>query len=163
MIVNEASGFHVLSFLDAYSGYNQIRMHDLDEEKMTFIIEDATFCYRVMAFILKNAGATYYRLMDQMFKQLIKHKIKVYVDNIVVKSQSIAQHGVDLEEVFEELLKYDMCLNHEKCTFEKCTAILDMHSLTNVHEVQKLNGRLASLSRFLPKLAEKSEAILQIA
>ena len=82
MIVNEASGFHVLSFLDAYSGYNQIRMHDLDEEKMTFIIEDATFCYRVMAFILKNAGATYYRLMDQMFKQLIKHKIKVYVDKL---------------------------------------------------------------------------------
>ena len=83
---------------------------------------------------------------------------------------------VDLEEVFGELYKYDMRLNPKKCTFEvcegkflgfmimhrgieanpdKCTAILEMCSLTNVQEIQKLNGRLPSLSRFLPKLAEK--------
>jgi len=49
----------VLSFLDAYSRYNQIRMHAPDEEKMTFITEDANFCYRVMPFGLKNAGVTY--------------------------------------------------------------------------------------------------------
>ena len=58
-LIDEASGFQVLSFLDAYSRYNQIRMHALDEEKTTFIIEDANFCYRVMPFSLKNAGATY--------------------------------------------------------------------------------------------------------
>ena len=58
-LIDEASGFQVLSFLDAYSRYNQIRMHALDEEKMTFIIEDANFCYRVMPFSLKNTGATY--------------------------------------------------------------------------------------------------------
>jgi len=58
-LIDEASGFQVLSFLDAYSRYNQIRMHALDEEKTTFIIEDANFCYRVMPFSLKNTGATY--------------------------------------------------------------------------------------------------------
>jgi len=83
---------------------------------------------------------------------------------------------VDLEEVFRELHKYDMRLNAEKCTFRvdrgkflgfkithrgietnpnKCTTILEIHSPTNVQDVQKLNGRLASLSRFLPKLTEK--------
>ena len=58
-LIDEASGFQVLSFLDAYSRYNQIRMHALDEEKTTFITEDANFCYRVMPFSLKNTGATY--------------------------------------------------------------------------------------------------------
>ena len=70
-LVNGVSRFQVLRFLDAYSRYNQIWMHalDLDEEKMTFITKDANFCYRVMSFGLKNACATYQRLMDQIFKQ----------------------------------------------------------------------------------------------
>ena len=58
-LVDGASGFQVLSFMDAYSGYNQIRMHPLDEEKMTFITKDGNICYRVMPFSLKNAGITY--------------------------------------------------------------------------------------------------------
>ena len=57
--VDGASGFQVLSFLDAYFGYNQIRMHPPDEEKRAFITEEANFCYKVMPFDLKNAGATY--------------------------------------------------------------------------------------------------------
>ena len=76
----------MLCFLDAYSEYNQIRMHAPDEEKMTFIIEDANFCYRVMPFGLKNVGATYQRLMDQILKLHIGQNIP----NMVVKSQSIA-------------------------------------------------------------------------
>ena len=107
----------MLNFLDAYSGYNQIRKHSPDEEKMTFIIEDANFFYKVMLFDLKNAGATYQRLMNRVFKQQIRQNVEVYVDDIVVKSQSIPQHVPNLEEVFWELLKYDMRLNPEKCTF----------------------------------------------
>ena len=90
----------MLNFLDAYSGYNQIRKHSPDEEKMTFIIEDANFFYKVMLFDLKNAGATYQRLMNRVFKQQIRQNVEVYVDNMVVKSQSIPQHVADLEEVF---------------------------------------------------------------
>lgn len=63
-LVNGASGFQVLSFLEAYFGYNQIKMHASYEDKMTFIIEDANFCYRLMPFDLKNASATYHWLMD---------------------------------------------------------------------------------------------------
>ena len=68
---DRASEFQVLSFLDAYSIYNQIRMHSLDEEKTTFITKDAIFCYEVMPFGLKNTGATYQLLMDRVFKQQI--------------------------------------------------------------------------------------------
>jgi len=89
----------------------------------------------------------------------------------------------DLEEVFGELRKYNMHLNFEKCTFgvgcnkflgfmithrgieanpNKCTAILEMHSPTNVQKVQKLNGRLTSLFKFLPKLAEKTKPFYKL-
>ncbi|RDX62672.1 hypothetical protein CR513_58973, partial [Mucuna pruriens] len=63
-LVNRISGFALLSFMDAYSGYNQIRMYEQDEEKMAFITDDGIFRYRVMPFGLKNIGATYQRLMD---------------------------------------------------------------------------------------------------
>jgi len=101
------------------------------------------------------------------------------VDDMVVKSQSIPQHVVDLEEVFGELRKYDMRLNPKKCTFgvgggkflgfmithleieanlDKCTTILEMRNPTNIQQVQKLNGKLASLSRFLSSLKGQSHS-----
>jgi len=58
-LVDGAFGFQLLSFLDAYSGYNQIRMNPLDEGKTIFITEDANFCNRIMPFGLKNVEATY--------------------------------------------------------------------------------------------------------
>ena len=69
-----------------------------------------------MPFNLKNEGTTYQRLMDWVFKQQIRQNVKVYVDDMFVKSQSIPQHVANLEEVFREL--YNMRLNPEKCTFE---------------------------------------------
>ena len=68
-LVNSAFGFQLLSFLDAYSRYNQISMHAPNEEKITFATEDDNFCYRVMPFGLKNIGVTCQRLMDRIFKQ----------------------------------------------------------------------------------------------
>ncbi|XP_016191951.1 uncharacterized protein LOC107632814 [Arachis ipaensis] len=68
-LVDNASGFKSLSFMDAYSGYNQILMHPEDQSKIAFITEHGNFCYRVMPFGLKNAGATYERLMDKVFRQ----------------------------------------------------------------------------------------------
>jgi len=93
----------MLSFLDAYSGYNQISMHPKDKEKTTFTIDDANYFYEVMSFGLKNAGATYQRLMDKIFKGMIGRSVEVYVDDIVVKSDSCGQHVNDLQEVFDAL------------------------------------------------------------
>jgi len=70
-LVDGVSGYQVLSFLDAYSRYNHIRMHPPDKEKMekmTFITEEAKFCYKVMPFGLKNIGTIYQGLMDRVFK-----------------------------------------------------------------------------------------------
>jgi hypothetical protein len=61
-------------------------MHPEDEEKTAFMTDRANFCYKVMPFGLKNAGATYQRLMDKVFKNEIGKTIEVYVDDMVVKS-----------------------------------------------------------------------------
>ena len=182
-LVDGASRFQLLIFLDVYLAYDQIRIHLLDEEKTASINKDANFCYKVMPFRLKKAVATYQRLMDWVFKQQIVKNVEVYIDDMIIKSLNIAQHVADLEEVFREIHKYDMCLNPRKCTFgvgggkflgfmithhiieanpDKCTTILEMHSLTNVREVQKLNGRLMPLSRFFLRLAEKAKPFYKL-
>jgi len=99
-LVDGATDHKVLSFLDACFGYNQIRMHPADREKTAFITDKANFCYEVMPFGLKNAGATYQRLMDRMFREQIGKTMEVYVYDIIVKSDSVELHVNDLAEVF---------------------------------------------------------------
>ena len=59
----------MLSFMDAFSGYNQIPMYEPDQEKMAFITNQGLYYYKAMPFGLKNAGATYQRLMNKIFKE----------------------------------------------------------------------------------------------
>ena len=59
LLVDATAGYSLLSFMDAYSRYNQIHMHPGDEEKTSFIIDQGTYCYKVMLFGLKNTRETY--------------------------------------------------------------------------------------------------------
>ena len=70
-----------------------------------------------MPFGLKNASAMYQRLMDKVSKELIKKNFEVYVDDMVGKSLSPDQHARDLTKIFAQLIKHNMRLNPEKCTF----------------------------------------------
>ncbi|RDX81468.1 Retrovirus-related Pol polyprotein from transposon opus, partial [Mucuna pruriens] len=85
--------------MDTYSGYNQIRMHPDDEEKTAFITDSGAFCYKVMSFGLKNVGATYQRLMDKIFKDVMGKDVEVYVDDMMVKSGGGEDHCRTLERV----------------------------------------------------------------
>ncbi|KAI5338472.1 hypothetical protein L3X38_017743 [Prunus dulcis] len=85
-LVDSTSGNQLLSFMDAYSGYNQIMMHEDDKAKTSFIIERGTYCYKVMPFGLKNAEATNQRLVNKIFKKQIDKTIEVYVDDMLVKA-----------------------------------------------------------------------------
>jgi len=115
--VNEAADHNILSFLDAYSRYNQIQMHPRDIEKTAFMTDYNNFYYEVMSFSLKNAGAIYQRLMDYMFKGMLGRNFEVYVNNIVVKSDSCQQRIKDLQEVFQAIRDHGMRLNLNKCAF----------------------------------------------
>ncbi|XP_019055428.1 PREDICTED: uncharacterized protein LOC109115676 [Nelumbo nucifera] len=81
-LVDATIGYELLSFLDAFSRYNQIKIHVEDEEKTSFITEHGTYYYRVMPFGLKNAGATYQRLVNKVFKEQMGRNVEAYVDDM---------------------------------------------------------------------------------
>lgn len=76
---------------------------------MSFISPEANYHYVVMPFGLKNAGATYQRMMTRMFRDKIGSTVEVYIDDMVVKSQEDQRHMDNLLEVFE-ILRQQMCL-----------------------------------------------------
>ena len=88
-----------------------------DQEKTTFITSQGLYCYKVMPFGLKNAGATYQRLVDKMFNKHINRNMEVYVDDMLVKSKEELAHLDDLKETFATLKQYQMKLNTGKCVF----------------------------------------------
>ncbi|XP_050217597.1 uncharacterized protein LOC126668447 [Mercurialis annua] len=175
-LVDATCGFAVYAFLDASQGYHQIPMNKDNEEKTTFTTDLGTYCYKKMPFGLKNAGATYQRLMNHVFKDQLGKNVEVYVDDIVVKSRGIEDHAGDLAETFEKLKKFNLKLNPDKCVFavrsgkflghlisekgieanpEKIEAIMNMKAPTSVKEVQKLDGRVAALGRFMSCSAKR--------
>jgi len=97
-LVDGATDHNILSFFNAYTGYNQIQMHPCDKEKKAFMTDCDNFYYEVMSFSLKNVGVTYLRLMDYIFKGMLGQNVEVYVDDNVVKSDSCLQHIQDLKE-----------------------------------------------------------------
>ena len=116
-IVDSTTGHGILSFLDAFSGYHQIPMHPPDAKKMSFITPQGLYCYSVMPFRLKNARATYQRLVIEIFRSLLGNTMEAYIDDMLVKSREHFDHIQHLQEAFELLRRYDMKLNHLKCTF----------------------------------------------
>ncbi|CAJ2647628.1 unnamed protein product [Trifolium pratense] len=174
-LVDNSSGFKLLSFMDAYSGYNQIPMAVADREKTAFMTESGNYYYNVMPFGLKNAGATYQRMMNKVFRGQIGDMLEVYMDDMIVKSPEELDHVVHLRKVFEQARKYNMRFNPEKCTFgvragkflgfyltergieanpDKCRAFAELPTRSDKKSIQTLNGMLTSLSRFVSKSAQ---------
>ena len=116
-LVDATFGHPRMSFLDAFQGYHQIELAVEDQEKTTFISPNANYHYTVMPFGLKNAEATYQRMMTRMFRDKIGCTVEVYINDIVVKSKQEPQHIEDLQGVFEVLRQHKLCLNADKCAF----------------------------------------------
>ena len=117
VLVDNTTQYSVFSFMDGFSGYNQIKMAPEDMEKTTFITPWGTFCYKVMPFGLKNAGATYQRAMVTLFHDMIHKEIECYVDDMIAKSHTEEEHLTNLPKLFERLRKFRLRLNPNKCTF----------------------------------------------
>ena len=95
----------------------QIALAAYDQKKTSFISLDANYHYTVMSFGLKNAGATYHRMMTRMFREKISHTVEVYIDDMVVKSKEEQGHVGDLTDIFEVLKQHKLHLNVDKCAF----------------------------------------------
>ncbi|KAI3444854.1 hypothetical protein Pfo_001519 [Paulownia fortunei] len=160
-LVDSTSSCELLSFLDAYQGYNQIILASEDQEMMSFVTDQGIYCYRVMPFGLKNARATYQRLVNNMFAELIGCNMEVYIDDMLFKSKLASNHVLDLEECFNILRAYQMKLNPTKCTFG-IDAILNMPHQRHIKHVQQLTRRLAALNRFISKSADKRLSFFKV-
>ena len=97
--------------------YNHIPMFDLDEEHTFFNTDHGLYCYKMMPFGLKNARATYQRLGNIMFKDLIGKTMEMYMEDMLVKSKTLKDHVTYLEEMFAVLRRYKMKHNSLKCAF----------------------------------------------
>uniref|UniRef100_A0A2N9HR17 Integrase catalytic domain-containing protein n=1 Tax=Fagus sylvatica TaxID=28930 RepID=A0A2N9HR17_FAGSY len=174
LLIDSAAGHAMFSFMDGFSGYNQIRMSTRDAEKTAFRTPIGNFYYTVMPFGLKNAGATYQRTMTAMFHDMMHKEIEDYVDDIVVKSKKREDHLRILRKVFDRCRLYKLKMNPLKCAFgvsagkflgflvhnrgidvdpAKASAIATMKAPTSHKELKSFLGRLSYIRRFIPGLA----------
>nr|GEU96253.1 reverse transcriptase domain-containing protein [Tanacetum cinerariifolium] len=154
--VESLCGYPFKCFMDAYKGYHQIQLAESDEEKTAFHTGQGVYCYTKMSFGLKNASATYQRLVDKAFDNKIGRNIEVYVDDLVIKSHTKAEMLRDIGETFRMFLGYMITPERIKPCPQKTEAVLQLPSPRTIKEVQSLNGKLASLNIFLSKSVEKS-------
>ena len=116
-LVDSALHCSLLRFLDAFSGYNQIRMHPKDKSKTTFMAEVAIYCYKVMLLGLMSVGATYQRLIDRIMFSMLGRNVQAYVDDMVVTSSKADVLVFDLKELFATIARHNLKLNPNKCLF----------------------------------------------
>ena len=152
--------------MDADAAYHKIPMAEEDQVHTTFTTSCGVYCYKVMPFGLKNAGATYQRFVNKM-----------YVDDMIVKRKQEEDHISDLREILSTLRTHNMKLNPRNCVFgvnggkclgffmiemgieanpDKIQAIIKMKSHRTIKEVQRLTDCMAALGCFLSRSSDKS-------
>ena len=175
-LVDATVGHPWMSFLDAFQGYHQIPLALDDQEKTTFVTPIENYHYKVMPFGLKNAGFTYQQMMTKMFEPQLGRNIKVYIDDMVVKSKVVSKHVGDLTSIFRILRKHKLRLNASKCSFgvgsgnflgymvtcrgievnpDQIKAINGLQALRNPKEVKKLTRMTIALNRFISRSADR--------
>jgi hypothetical protein len=176
-IVDSTSDCDLLSFIDAYSDFHQIKMAKDDRKHTAFVTVDGLYCYVVMPYELLNALPTFAHAMNITLGYLVRDIVEVYVDDIVVKTRELNSLLENLAQVFDKLRVTSTKLNPKKCVFgvsagklldflvshrgievnpDKIRAIEAMRSPARLKDVQRLTGTLAALSRFISRLAERT-------
>jgi hypothetical protein len=177
-----APGHEALSFMDGFSGYNQIQIHPVDQYKTTFTTPWGTFAYRVMPFGLKNTDATFQRAMTYIFHDLA-HIILTYLDDLTTRSKKHTQHLNDLRIIFQWCRQYNIRLNPLKCIFcitvgrllgfiisqrgitvdpLKVQAITEIPPPQNLRQLQSLQGKANFLRCFVPDYATRAHGFLHL-
>jgi hypothetical protein len=181
-IIDDCAGHEALSFMDGFSGYNQIQIHPADQYKTAFITPWGTFAYRVMPFGLKNASATFQRAMTYIFHDLAAI-ILAYLDDLTARSKKRTQHLDDLRIIFQRCRQYNIRLNPLKCVFcvtagrllgfivsqsgitvdpLKVQAITEIPPPRNLRQLQSLQGKANFLRRFVPDYAIRAHGFLRL-
>ena len=158
-------------------------MSAADQEKTTFITPRGAYCYKVMPFSLKNAEATYQRMVTKMFRHIIGKIVEVYIDDMLIKSLWKEDHTTDLLQVFDILKRSRLRLNASKCTFgvssgkflghvvsrrgietnpDQIATLVDLAEPRNIKQVQRLTGMVAALRCFISRSADKCKPFFRL-
>lgn len=169
-----------MSAIDLRAGYHQVKVREADRDKTSFVTPFGTFRYLVMPFGLRNAPATFQKLIDRFRSGLPSILILAYLDDVLVISETFDQHMTDLKRVFERLRTYKLRANRDKCTFatpqvkylghlitsngiqvdpEKTSAITKMHPPQNVKQVRSFLQSASWYRRFIDRFAELSRPL----
>uniref|UniRef100_A0A2N9FY26 Integrase catalytic domain-containing protein n=1 Tax=Fagus sylvatica TaxID=28930 RepID=A0A2N9FY26_FAGSY len=149
----------VFSFMDGFSGYNQIKMAEEDKSKTAFVTHWGTFVYDVMPFGLKNAGATYQRAMVTLFHDMIHHEIEVYVDDMIAKlNPNKCAFGV----TSGKLLGFIVSGRGIEIDPAKVQAIRSMPAPRTEKEIRSFLGRINYIARFIAQLTATCEPLFKL-
>ncbi|GFX68405.1 retrovirus-related Pol polyprotein from transposon 297 [Trichonephila clavipes] len=171
-LLQEAKHTAYISTIDLKSGYHQVNVNPADRDKTAFVCPFGTYRFKRMPFGLKNAPATFQRLMDIFRRGL---PVLAYLDDIIIMSPTFEQHLTDLEAVFKRLMDFKLRANREKCQFscshvkylglwitpqgievdhEKTPAILGIPPPKNVKQLQSFLQTCSLYQKFIANFSE---------
>jgi hypothetical protein len=180
-IVDECAGCEAFSFMDGFSGYNQIQIKPKDQHKTSFICLSGTFIYRKMPFGLKYVGATFQQAMSFSFHDL-KHIVDDYLHDLASRSCKRDGHPAHLRLIFERCHYYQILLNPNKCIFcvtsghlfgfivstignmvnLKVEAIVQLPPPCTIPQLQSLKGKVNFLWRFIVNYADLTKGFMHL-
>jgi hypothetical protein len=181
-IIDNCTRSVIFSFMDGFSGYNQINILPVDQHKTTFICPWGTFSYRKLPFGLKNVGATFQWAMSYAFHD-IKHIIEPYLDDFPAHSTHRRDHIGHLRAIFLRCRFYNIRLNPHKCIFIvesgrllnfivskdgirvdplKVKSILALPPPNNLTQLQSLQGKENFLRHFICNYAEITKGFMRL-
>ena len=161
VMIDNTCRFERMSFIDGFSGYNQIEMYPDDEKHTSIRTPLGVYCYAVMPFGLKNVGTTYQRVMNTIFYKHIRKTMEYCVDDIAVKSGVKGDDIADLKTIFTIMWARQLKMNPTKSFLEvinhkflgfvitskgihldpkKVRAVQEMQPPRNLRELRELQG-----------------------
>jgi len=181
VMIDNTCGIKIMSFMDSFSEYNQIKIFPDDEKHTSFRTPLGVFCYTIMPFGLKNAGATYQRAMNTIFRDHLRKTVECYVDDIAIKSRDKNSHLHDLRTMFDLMRVHQLKMTRRSLSWElqvasswdsiskrihldpdKIKAIQDMQPPKNLKELRALQNWLAYIRRFIVNLPGRCQPFTRL-
>jgi len=173
--LQKVTGCEMLSMMDGFLGYNQVKVKESEQFKTAFTTPWGTYVYLRMSFRLTNVGATFKRALDVAFVELINKIMIVYQDDVSAYLKRAKDHCAHLEQIFIKALEYGISLNPKKCHFAVTEGKLLGHIVSkdgvridpervkpidqvpipkNVKAIQSVFGQINFVRRFISNFVE---------